>query len=188
MRSGRLEHVAGAMDSSDERFSMIERALKLGSEAVDVDVEGVLFYFGGASPAGFDELFAGGDEASALHQKIQQLELLSREGNVFSVTGRETAAWVERDVTCADDDRFGPGDSSCDRSDTCQQDLKDKGLDEVVIGTKIERVQDLGNGIDCSEDQYGGLAVLHADSVQDLESVDAGKQDVQKCGIKVSCE
>ena len=153
------------MDSSDKRPTFIRGALQLRSQTVDVNVEGIFFYIGVVPPTGFDKLLPGGDKTTTLHQEIQQFELLSCEGNIFSMAGCETAAWVERDVPNADDDWLRLGDSSCDRADACQQDLEDEGLYEVVVGAEIKRMQNLGDGVDCGEDQYGGLAVLRTNSV-----------------------
>ena len=181
-RLGRDEHVAGAVDGADEGAA-VGVVFEFGAEAVDVDVEGVLFDLGERAPTGFDELFARGDEAGAAHEGFEELELLSGERDLLAVSDGYAAAAVEGDAGGGDGWLLDGGDAAGDGADAGEEDLQDEGFDEVIVGTEVEGVEDLGNVVDGCEDEDGGLAVADADTLEDFEAVHAGEKDVEERGV-----
>ena len=159
------------MDGSDEGTRGVGAGVvflvsEFGAQAVDVDVEGVLLDVGDVTPAGFDELLARGDEAAAAHEGLEELELLAGEGNLLAVANGDAAAAVEGDSGGADGCLFGRGDAAGDGADAGEKDLEDEGLDEVVVGSEVEGVEDSGDGVYGGEDENGGLAVSGANAVR----------------------
>jgi hypothetical protein len=148
------------VDGADEGTVSVILVPELGAEAVDVDVEGVLLDVGDVAPAGFDELLAGGDEAAAAHEGLEQFELLAGEGDVLAVANGDAATAVEGDAADGDGCLLRRGDAAGDGADAGQQDFEDEGLDEVVVGSEIEGVEDPGDGVDGGEDENGVLQCL----------------------------
>ena len=128
LASGRYEHVAGAVDGADERTVGVVLVPELGAEAVDVDVEGVLLDVGDVAPAGFDELLAGGDEAAAAHEGLEQFELLAGEGDVLAVADGDAATSVEGDAADADGCLLRRGDAAGDGADAGSRISRMNGL------------------------------------------------------------
>lgn len=128
MELGRDEHVTGAVDGADERAA-VGVVFELGAEAVDVDVEGVFLDFGEVAPAGFDELFTGGDEAAASHEGFEELELFAGERDVFAVADGDAAVAVEGDAGGSDGRLLDVGDAPGDGADAGEEDFEDEGLD-----------------------------------------------------------
>jgi hypothetical protein len=179
---GRDEHVTGAVDGANERAA-VGVVFELGAEAVDVDVKGVLLDFDEVAPAGFDELFAGGDEAGAAHEGFEELELLAGEGDLLAVADGYAAVAVEGDAGGGDGWLLDVGDAAGDGADAGEKDLEDEGLDEVVVGTEVEGVEDLGDVVNGGEDEDRGFAVADADALEDFEAVHAGEEDVEEGGV-----
>src|ERR1700722_919517 len=76
--------VSGTVDGANQWLAF-RPVFKFLPEAMDVNVERILFVRCRAAPSRFDELFTRRCQIDSPHQHLEQLHLLAGQGNLFAV-------------------------------------------------------------------------------------------------------
>src|SRR5919107_4220304 len=130
------EYVACAADRMEE--TRLIAGFQLPSEIRYENLDGVRCCKGIVAPHLFEQALARHDDAFVAHEVLEQLELTLRELDLALLAPHLVRVGVELEV--ADDERRAPvrRPAAQERAQAREQLLALEGLDEVVVGARVE--------------------------------------------------
>src|SRR6202012_1104801 len=152
--------------------------LELASQVGGEDVDRVRRGHRVGSPDFVGQTLAGDDQALVAHQELEQLELAVGELD-FALAAVDLAG-VGVQLQVADLERGGAArrPTAQQRADPRQQLLALEGLDQVVVGARVE-AGDAVPGLGAGGPQQDRHVALHAQAPADLDPVEAGEAEVE---------
>ena len=78
------KHVTGSVDCPYQWSPIVGLVFELGTQAMDIDIQGIFLYICSDPPTSLDQLFASSNQPRAPNQSFEQFKLLSRERDLFT--------------------------------------------------------------------------------------------------------
>jgi hypothetical protein len=131
------------------------------------------------------DLGARDDAASIAHEVLEERVLLGREHDVASAASRRMTLRVHDEIGNRELVREDVAASPDECAEAREELAEVEGLREVVVGSGIETLDLVVDGVAGREHEHGGVAASAADLTADVDTVANGEDDVQDDGVVV---
>jgi len=131
-----------------------------------------------------DDLFAAENLVFVAHEQFENVELASAEQDRLSVDAAFSRHRIEHEGAALEDGTLllrTPSDEGVDAGDEFSE---VEGFDEIVVGTSVQPLDSVFNGVFCREHDDGNLLARLADFLDHLETVPAGEHDVKNDAVE----
>ena len=131
-----------------------------------------------------DDLFAAENLVFVAHEQFQDVELASAEQDRLSVDTAFSRYRVEDEGAALEDGTLlfrTPPDEGVDAGNEFSE---VEGFDEIVVGTSVQSLDSVFNGVLCREHDHGNLLACLADFFDHLETVPSGEHDIKNDAVK----
>src|SRR6267378_334166 len=148
-------------------------------------VESVLFDVFRRPPYGVENGMAGGDASFVAHKEFEQTKF--RRGELDFPSSAEDATLGDFQCKVADTQRMSSrlGNPALQRTDTGEQYGKRERLRHIIVGSRIESLDDIGDGVASSKHQNGNVLLEFAEPARDLNAIHPGQHHIEEDKVEV---
>jgi hypothetical protein len=157
----------------------------LAAEETDESVQGVLFDIFGGAPNSVKNGAARGDAAFVAHEEFEQTKFGGSEMDFASSAKDAALGEFQGKVADSESVRSRLGDAALQRADAGEQDGEGERLGHVIVGARIETLDDVGNGIASRQHQNGNVLAKLAETAGDLNAIDSGQHDIEEDEVEL---
>jgi hypothetical protein len=159
--------------------------INLAAKEADKSVQGVLFDIFRALPYGVENSLAGGDTAFMAHEEFEQTKFGGGEMDFPSSAEDASLGDFQGQVADAQGMKSRLEDAALEGADTGEQDGEGERLGYIVVGSRVEAFDDVGDGVASGEHQNRDVLLHVAEAAGDLNAIDARKHDVEENEVEL---
>ncbi|MNI31208.1 hypothetical protein D3C73_850830 [compost metagenome] len=150
---------------------------------MDVHRHGVAFDGAAAAIHRHFQLVAADGVAHALHQRQQRVIFMRAQADFLAASLDDAARGFQHHVAATQRGHHAVAAASKHGTQAGQQFVQLKGLDQVIVGARVQPLDAFAQAVARGDDQYGGGIETAAQGLQQRQPAAGGQAQVQQHGV-----